>query len=161
MLTYMKSDHVQLIGYTDSDYTGYIDKQEVHFIQYFPDCKNMVDLVKRSLQLYCDNRAEEVYCKSDKSSTRLRYFDIKFLVIKDRFWNHIVTVNCVSTILNIADPLNKRLPPKVFLEHIAHMGMASHDDILIQQEWIILCNRHLSALYVYLLILIIKYKYFP
>ena len=32
---------------------------------------------------------------------------------------------------NITDPLIKGLPPKVFLEHIAHIGMANHNDILI------------------------------
>jgi len=41
-----------------------------------------------------------------------------------------VSVDNASTILCITDPLTKRLPPKVFLEHNAHLGMASHDDIL-------------------------------
>ena len=90
-----------------------------------------MDLVKRSLQLYCDNRAEEVYYKSDKSSTRLMYFDIKFLIFKDRVQNHIVSVDSISTILNTTDLLTKGLPLKIFLERIVHMWMSSHDDILV------------------------------
>jgi len=42
-----------------------------------------------------------------------------------------VSVNNISTILNIINSLTKKLPPKVFLEHIAHMGIANPDDILI------------------------------
>jgi len=53
-----------------------------------------------------------------------------------------LSVDSDDTILNITDPLIKGLSPKVFLEHIAHMGMTSHYDILILWEWIILCNRH-------------------
>ena len=65
----------------------------------------MADLVERPLQLYC---------KSDKSSVRSRHIDIKFLVIKDRVWNHIVSVDSVNTILNITDSLAKGLQPKIF-----------------------------------------------
>jgi len=76
-------------------------------------------------------RAIELYCNSDKGSAKSKHIDIKFLVIKDKVRNHIMSVNSVITIFNITDPLIKGLPLKVFLEHVAHMGMASHDDILI------------------------------
>ena len=77
-------------------------------------------------------RVIELYCNScDKSSAKSKHIDIKFLVINDKVRNHIVFVDSVSTILNITDPLIKGLPPKVFLEYIAHMKMASPDDILV------------------------------
>ena len=60
-----------------------------------------------------------------------KHIDMKFLVIKDKVQNHIVFVDSVSTILNITNSLIKGLPSKVFLEHVAHMGMASHNNILI------------------------------
>ena len=91
----------------------------------------LVNLVERPLQLYCDNRAVEFYWKNDKSSARSRHIDIKFLVVKDRVRNNIVSFDNINSSLIIADPLTKRLPPKVFLEHVAHMGMASPNDILI------------------------------
>jgi len=59
------------------------------------------------------------------------YIDIKFLIIKNKVQNHIVSVDSMSTIFNITDPLIKGLPPKIFLEHIAYMGIANHDDILV------------------------------
>ena len=49
MFTYRKSDQLQLVGYTDFNYVGCIDKQKVHFKLYFSDCKKMMDLVERSL----------------------------------------------------------------------------------------------------------------
>jgi len=76
-------------------------------------------------------RVIELYCNSDKISAKSKHIDIKFLVIKDKVRNHIVSVNSVSTIFYITYSLIKGLPPKVFLEHIAHMRMASYDDILV------------------------------
>ena len=89
-----------------------------------------MDLIKRPLQLYCDNRVVELYCKSDKGSARSRHINIKFLVVKDRVRNNIVSVDNIAS-LNIADPLTKGLPSKVFLKHVAHMGMANPNDILV------------------------------
>jgi len=76
-------------------------------------------------------RAIKLYCNSDKSSEKSKHIEIKFLVINDKVRNHIISVDSISTILNITDSLIKGLSPKVFLEHIGHMGMASHDDILV------------------------------
>ena len=58
-------------------------------------------------------RAIELYYNSDKSSTKSKHIDIKFLIINDKVRNHIVSVDSVSTILNITDSLIKELPPKV------------------------------------------------
>ena len=73
----------------------------------------------------------ELYYSSDKSSAKSKHIDIKFLVINDKVRNHIVSVDNVSIIHNITNTLIKGLSPKVLLEHIAYMGMVSHDDILI------------------------------
>ena len=47
-------------------------------------------------------RAIELYCNSDKGSAKSKHIDIKFLVIKDKVRNHIMSVNSVITIFNIA-----------------------------------------------------------
>ena len=91
----------------------------------------LVDLVKRPLQLYCDNKAAELYCKSDKSSARLRNINIKFFVVENRVRNNIVSIDSISTSFNIADLLTKGLLSKVFSEYVAHMGMTSPNDILV------------------------------
>ena len=40
-----------------------------------------------------------------------------------------MSIEHISTNSIIADPLSKGLPPKVFHEHIVHMGVVSIDDM--------------------------------
>ena len=40
-----------------------------------------------------------------------------------------MSIEHISTNSMIADPLTNGLPPKVFHEHVAHMGVLSLDDI--------------------------------
>ena len=75
-------------------------------------------------------RVIELYCNNDKSSIKSKHIDIKFLVNNDEVQNHILSVDSVSTILNIANSFIKGLSPKIFLQHIVHMEMASHEDIV-------------------------------
>jgi len=42
-----------------------------------------------------------------------------------------MSIDSISITHNIIDPLTKGLLPKVFLVHVAHMGMTSPDDIRI------------------------------
>ena len=98
----MKSDQLQLIGYTDSDYAGYIDNKKSTSGYILLIVKKMVDLIERSLQLHCDNKSYRALMQCDKSSVKSNHIDIKFLVIKDKVRNHIVSVDSVSTILNIS-----------------------------------------------------------
>ena len=91
----------------------------------------MVDLVESPLQLHCDNKSYKTLLQYWQEFSKVEAYDIKFLIINDKVWNHIVSVDNVSTILNITDPLVKRFSPKVFLEHISHMGMSSDDNILV------------------------------
>lgn len=91
------------------------------WLRNFISVLQMVDLVERQLQLYCDNIAAELYCKSHKSLAKLRHINIKVLVVKDRVKSHIMSVDSISTEFNITYPLTKGLPHKVFLEHVARM----------------------------------------
>ena len=125
---HMKSDQLQLIGYTDTDYTGCIDNMK--------STLGYIFLIAGRCWIYSRSyiviiRAMGLYCNSAKSSAKLKHIDIKFFVIMDKVRNRIVSIDSDSIILNITDPLTKKLLPKVFLDHITHMGMASHDDILV------------------------------
>ena len=74
---------------------------------HFSDCRKMVDLIEKPLQLQCDNKIYELYCHSDKSLAKMKHIDIKFLIINDKVRNHIIYVDSISIILNITDPLIK------------------------------------------------------
>lgn len=86
--------------------------------------------VERPLKLYCDNKSAVLYSNNNRSSTKSRHIDIKFLIVKERVQNGKIAIEHIGTNSMIADPLTKGLPPKVFHEHTTHMGVINIDDIL-------------------------------
>jgi hypothetical protein len=43
--------------------------------------------------------------------------------VKDKVQDHIINLEHISTEKMLADPLTKGLPPNVFREHVAGMGL--------------------------------------
>ena len=58
-----------------------------------------------------------------------KHIDIKFLVVKEIVQSGQVSIDHIDTNSMVMDPLTKGLPPKVFHEHTAHMGVISLYDI--------------------------------
>ena len=85
--------------------------------------------INKLLRINCDNKATELYSKNNRSSSKSKHIDIKFLVVKERIQSGQVSIEHISTNSMIVDPLTKGLPPKVFHEHVAQMGVLSLDDI--------------------------------
>ena len=88
-----------------------------------------MDGIERPLKLYYDNKSVIMYSNNDRSSTKSKHIDIKFLVVKERVQSGQVSIEHIGTNSMVTDPLTKGLPPKVFHEHIAHMGIISLEDI--------------------------------
>ena len=70
--------------------------------------------IKRPLKLYCDNNLEVLYSNNNKSSSKSKHIDIKFLVVKERVQNGQLSIEHIGTNSMIVDSLTKGLPPKVF-----------------------------------------------
>ena len=87
--------------------------------------------VERPLKLYCDNKSAVLYSNNNKSSSRSRYIDIKFLIMKERVQSGQIFIEHIRTNSMIADPLTKELTPKVFHEHTASMSVISFEDIIV------------------------------
>ena len=68
--------------------------------------------IDRPILIYCDNKAAELYSKNNRSSSKSKHIDIKFLVVKERVQNSQVSIEYISTDLIVADPLTKGLPHK-------------------------------------------------
>lgn len=172
MLTYRRSDHLEIIGYSDSDYAGCQDSKrstsgyifllaggaiswrsakqaliasstmEAEFVACYEasNCgiwlRNFVtglrilEGIERPLKLYCDNKSAVLYSNNNRSSSRSRHIDIKYLVVKERVQSGEISIEHIGTNSMIADPLTKGLPPKVFHEHTAHMGVIFCEDIM-------------------------------
>ena len=53
------------------------------------------------------------------------------MVVKERIQNGQLSIEHIETNFMIADPLTKRVPLKVFHEHVAHIDVASFDNVSV------------------------------
>ena len=60
----------------------------------------------------------ELYSKNNRSSSKSKHIDIKFLVVKERVQSGQVSIKHISTDYMVVDSLTKGLLPKVFHEHV-------------------------------------------
>jgi hypothetical protein len=165
MLTYRRSDNLQVVGYSDSDHAGCVDSkkstsgyvftlaggaiswksskqtivasstmqaefiacyeatgQAVWLKNFIPGLK-VVDNISKPLLLYCDNEPAVFYANNNKSSDAAKHIDIKYHVVMHRIQDQTTNVKHISTTRMLADPLTKGLPPRIFREHVAGMGL--------------------------------------
>ena len=73
--------------------------------------------------MYCDNEPAVFYAHNNKSSNASKSIDIKYYVVKDKVQDQTISPEHIRTKDMLADPLTKGLPPNVFKEHIAGMGL--------------------------------------
>ena len=85
----------------------------------------IVDSIQRPLRLYCDNSAAVFLAKNDKSESRSKHIDIKYLAIRERVKEHKVVVKRISTELMVVNPLTKGMLIKNFKNHVTNMGLGS------------------------------------
>ena len=95
-----------------------------------------MDGIERPLKLFCDNKSTIIYSNNNRSSMKSKFIDIKFLVVKEMVQSGLISIKQIGTNSMIADPLTKGLSPKVFLEHSAHMGVVSLDDVSFEWEFV-------------------------
>ena len=171
ILTYRRSDRLEIAGYSDSDFVGCLDSKrftscyihtlargaiswksvkqtlissstiETEFIACFEASNHeiwlqniikglrVVNGIERLLRIYCDNKANVLYSHNNRSSSKSKHIDIKFLVVKERLQSQQVSIEHISTNFILADLLTKGLPPKVFHKHVAHMGVVLFNDV--------------------------------
>ena len=63
--------------------------------------------------------------KNNKSGTRSKHIDIKYLAIRERVKEKKVVIEHVSIELMIDDPLTKGMPPLKFKGYVDKMGLGS------------------------------------
>ena len=82
-----------------------------------------MDSICKPLKTYCDNTLAVHFSNNDKSSSATRHFRIKYLVVKEKVWDHLVSIEQISTKFMITDPLTKALPAKAYNDHVTKMGL--------------------------------------
>ena len=90
--------------------------------KFIPGLK-VVDDIYRPLKLYYANNPAIQYVHNNKSSGAAKHIDIKYYVVKDKVRDHVISLEHISIEKMLADPLTKGLPPNVFREHVADMGL--------------------------------------
>jgi len=85
----------------------------------------VVDSISRPLKLYCDNSVAVFIAKNNKSGSRSKHIDIKYLAVRKRVKERKVVIEHISTDMMIVDPLTKGMPPKNFKDHVVRMGLDS------------------------------------
>jgi hypothetical protein len=83
----------------------------------------VVDSIVKPLTLYCDNQPAVFYTSNNKSSGAAKHIDIKYHVVKDRIQDQTISVKHISIKSMLAKPLTKGLPPHIFRDHVAGMGL--------------------------------------
>ncbi|GJV45381.1 putative RNA-directed DNA polymerase [Tanacetum coccineum] len=165
MLTYQKTDNLEVVGYSDSDFakckdssrstSGYIfmlsggpiswrsHKQELtttstmmaeyvacyHATSHAILLRNLisglkvVDSISRPIRLYCDNSSAVRFSNNTSSTGAGLYLETKYLYVREKVEDNSIVIEYINTHDMLADPLTKGLPPKLFLEHVAGMGL--------------------------------------
>jgi hypothetical protein len=95
----------------------------VNWLKKFIPGLKVIDNINEPLRLYCDNNPAVQYAHNNRSSGATKHIDIKYYVVKDKVQDHIINIEHISTDKMLADPLIKGLPPNVFREHVAGMGL--------------------------------------
>ena len=68
--------------------------------------------IERPLKIYCDNKSVVIYSNNNRSSSKLKHIDIKFLVVKERVKSGQVFIEHIGKNSMIWDPLTRDLHPR-------------------------------------------------
>ena len=90
--------------------------------KFVPELK-VVDCIHKPLKMYCDNQPAVFYAHNNKSSNAAKTIEIRYYVVKDKIQDQTISLEHIRTKDMLADPLTKGLPPNVFKEHLAGMGL--------------------------------------
>ena len=115
---------------------------QVNWLKKFIPGLKVVDDINRPLRLYCDNNPAVQYAHNNRSSGAAKHIDIKYYVVKDKVRDQMISLEHISTEKMLADPLTKGLPPNVFREHVAGMGL--RESIYFRTEWCVVAVKSIS-----------------
>ncbi|RDX91452.1 hypothetical protein CR513_26568, partial [Mucuna pruriens] len=140
VLTYRKFEGLEIIRYSDSDFARCQDSKRCiseyiymlaggaiswkSFVAYFEASNHgiwlrnfvtslrMVNGIESPLKIYRDNNSAILYSNNNRSSTKSKIIDIKFLVVKERVQDKPISIKHIGTSFMLVDPLAKALIPK-------------------------------------------------
>ncbi|GJW13941.1 hypothetical protein Tco_0018074 [Tanacetum coccineum] len=83
----------------------------------------VVDSISRPIRLYYDNSSVVRFLNNTSSTGAGLYLETKYLYVREKVEDNSIAIEYISIHDMLADSLTKGLPPKLFLEHVAGMGL--------------------------------------
>jgi hypothetical protein len=74
----------------------------------------VVDSIKKSLKIYCDNESAVQYSYNNNKSDASKHINIKYYAVKEKIQDYTISLEHISTKQMLADPFIKGLSPNVF-----------------------------------------------
>jgi hypothetical protein len=105
----------------------------------------IVDTIKLPLKLYYNYSSAVLCSNNNRSSSKSKHIDIKFLAVKEIIQSGLISIKHIGTTSMVADPLTKGLIPKQFHEHVAHMGIYVTENSQVEWEFVLIF--HFYVLY--------------
>jgi hypothetical protein len=93
------------------------------WLKKFVPCLRVIDSIERPLKLYCNNEPAILYAHNNKKTKVTKHINIRFYVVNEKMQDQTISLDHIRTKKMIADLLTKGLPPSVFGEHLAGMGL--------------------------------------
>jgi hypothetical protein len=75
------------------------------------------------VEFVCDNEPAIQYSYNNKKSDAAKYINIKYYIVKEKIQYHTISLEHISTKRFHANSFTKCLPPNMFKEHVAGMGL--------------------------------------
>ncbi|KAL0299968.1 UNVERIFIED_CONTAM: Secreted RxLR effector protein [Sesamum angustifolium] len=95
------------------------------WLRHFITGLKIVDSIFRPIQIFCDNSAAVFFSKNNKSGSRNKHIDIKYLVVREKVNKKEIVIQHIRTELMVADPMTKALPANSYRNHVDRMGLVN------------------------------------
>ena len=114
--------------------TKYVTCYEATFhaiwLRNFVSGLHVIASIIRPLRIYYDNSVAVRFSKNNKTTRGSKHIDIKYLVVREKVQNEVVSIEHIKNTFMLADPLTKGLPPKIFMDYVVCMGLVASLSIL-------------------------------
>jgi hypothetical protein len=82
-----------------------------------------IDSISKPLTIYCDNKVAVFFSHNNKSSGAAKHIDLRYLVVREKAQDRTNNLEYIGIKEMLVDPLTKGLPPLIFEQHVADMGL--------------------------------------
>lgn len=97
--------------------------KEAVWIKKFIEELEIVPSIKSAITLYCDNSGAIAQAKEPRAHQKTKHIMRKYHIVREIAKRGDVEISKIASAENMADPLTKPLPSKIFEKHITSMGL--------------------------------------